>query len=51
MVSTQQLVPKGRISEMEMGWWEGAPPADEKDKGHSRSDFIPGMLSALKRKL
>ena len=51
MVSTQELVLKGRIPEMEMGWWEGAPPAAEKDKDHSRLDFIPDMLSVLKRKL
>ena len=33
------------------GWWEGAPPAAEKDKDPSRLDFIPDMLSVLKRKL
>lgn len=44
-------MPKGRILEMEMGWCKGAPPAAEKVKGCSRLDFIPDMLSVLKRKL
>ena len=51
MVSTQAFVLRGRIPEMEVGWWEGAPPAAEKDKGHSKLNFIPDVLLLLKRKL
>lgn len=51
MVSTQKLVRKGWIPEIHMGWYKGAPPTAEQDKGHSRLDFIPNVLVVLKRKL